>query len=78
MPVSTLTSKGQLTLPKQIRERLNLRSGDRVEFRLTDEGQVMVEAASQDLRSLKGFLKARRRLTLEDMDVSVRGGGTRS
>ena len=79
MPTSTLTSKGQLTLPKPIRERLNVRPGDRVEFRLTEEGQVMVEAASRDLRTLRGILKAGDvRLTLEQMDEAARKGGTRS
>ena len=79
MPSSKLTSKGQLTLPKPIRERLNVRAGDRVEFRLTEEGQVMVEAASRDLRTLRGALKPEtRRLTLEQMDEAIRRGGTRS
>ncbi len=78
MPISTLTSKGQLTLPKAIRDRLNVRPGDRVEFRLTEEGEVMVEAASQDLRTLRGILKPGKvRLTLEEMDEAVRTGGTR-
>lgn len=78
MPTSTLTSKGQLTLPKAIRDRLNVRPGDRVEFRLTEEGEVMVEAASQDLRTLRGILKPGKvRLTLEEMDEAVRTGGTR-
>lgn len=78
MPISTLTSKGQLTLPKAIRDRLNVRPGDRVEFRLTEEGEVMVEAASQDLRTLRGILKPGKvRLTLEEMDEAVRTAGTR-
>ncbi len=78
MPISTLTSKGQLTLPKAIRDRLNVRPGDRVEFRLTEEGEVMVEAASQDLRTLRGILKPGKvRLTLEEMNEAVRTGGTR-
>lgn len=79
MPISTLTSKGQLTLPKAIRDRLNVRPGDRVEFRLTEEGEVMVEAASQDLRTLRGILKAGKvRLSLEEMDEAVRKGGSGS
>lgn len=79
MPASTLTSKGQLTLPKAIRERLGVREGDRVEFRLTSNGQVVVEAATVDLRELRGRLKGgdRRVVSVEEMEEVVRGTGTR-
>jgi len=78
MPASTLTSKGQLTVPKVIRDRLGLHEGDRVEFRVTGEGQVVVEAATVDLRDLRGILKGRgRRVTVEEMEEAVRKAGTR-
>lgn len=76
MPISTLTSKGQLTLPKAIRDRLRVRPGDRVEFRLTGEGQIVVEAASQDLRALKGSLKSGgKHMTLKEMEEEIRKAG---
>lgn len=34
MPYSIITSKGQITIPKEVRSRLNLKTGDRVEFRM--------------------------------------------
>lgn len=75
MPASRLTSKGQLTLPKKIRDQLRVRPGDRVEFRPTKAGKVVVEAASQDLRNLKGAFKAPAGgLTLEEMDSAIRKG----
>lgn len=78
MPASTLTSKGQLTVPKAIRNRLGLHEGDRVEFRVTEQGQVVVEAATVDLRDLRGALKSRRRrTTVEEMEEAVRKAGTR-
>ncbi len=77
MPNSTLTSKGQLTLPKAIRERLNVRPGDRVEFRVNRKGQVLVEAATVDLLTLRGRLKARRRLSVEEMDKAIRRAAAR-
>ncbi|HUP25548.1 MAG TPA: AbrB/MazE/SpoVT family DNA-binding domain-containing protein [Thermoanaerobaculia bacterium] len=52
-----LTSKGQLTVPKAIRDRLGLCEGHRVEFRVTGEGQVVVEAGTLDLWDLRGPLK---------------------
>jgi AbrB family looped-hinge helix DNA binding protein len=78
MPASTLTRKGQLTVPKTIRERLGLHEGDRVEFRVTGEGQVVVEAATVDLRDLRGVLKRRgRTVSVEEMEDVVRKAGTR-
>ncbi len=79
MPASTLTSKGQLTVPKAIRDRLGLHEGDRVEFRVTADGRVVVEAATVDLRDLRGTLKSRgRRVSVEEMEDAVRRAGTRT
>jgi len=40
MPVTTITSKGQVTIPKQVRDELHLRTGDRVDFRIEQDGSV--------------------------------------
>jgi antitoxin PrlF len=40
--MSNLTSKGQVTIPKEVREHLGLRPGDAVEFRIVED-QVIVE-----------------------------------
>jgi AbrB family looped-hinge helix DNA binding protein len=47
-----LTSKGQLTLPKAVREALDLQVGDNVLFRV--EGEVVVLARTPDLLELAG------------------------
>ncbi len=49
MSIATLTSKAQLTLPKEIREHLGVHRGDRLEFRKGPSGRVWVEAATLDL-----------------------------
>jgi AbrB family looped-hinge helix DNA binding protein len=78
MAASTLTSKGQVTVPKSIRELLGLHTGDRVEFRVTPRGRVVVEAATLDLRDLRGVLKEEgRHATVEEMKEAVRRAGTR-
>ena len=41
MPISTITAKGQVTIPKAIRERLGLREGDMLEFSVDDVGQII-------------------------------------
>jgi len=75
MPIATLTSKAQLTLPKEVREHLGVQRGDRVEFRTDASGRVWVEAATLDLSSLRGVFgpvdKAR---SQADLDEAVRRG----
>jgi antitoxin PrlF len=41
---STLTVKGQVTIPAEIRDRLDLRPGDKLRFRLSDSGKLTIEA----------------------------------
>jgi len=42
---TTLTSKGQVTVPKKVRDLLGLKPGSAVEFHLTEEGQVVLRPA---------------------------------
>ena len=57
MSSTTVTSKGQVTIPKAIRDALGLRPGDRVVFIRTEAGRVVVEPETVDIRSLRGVLK---------------------
>ena len=67
-----VTSKGQITLPKAIRERLQVAPGDRVVFRIADDGSVRLEAAAGDWRALVGSVKTRvRGVTLEQIDEGI-------
>lgn len=56
MPIATLTSKGQLVIPKDIREYLHLQPGDRLDFVIQDDGEVVLRPAVADVRELKGLL----------------------
>ncbi len=77
MPSSTVTSKGQLTLPKEIREHLGVRAGDRVEFRADRGGRVWVEPATQDLLELRGlFGPVDRARSQEELDQAIRRGAS--
>jgi AbrB family looped-hinge helix DNA binding protein len=72
MPSATVTSKGQITLPKEVREALGVGAGDRVEFVETGKGVFEVTARSRDVRELKGTLGRRRRpVNIEDMRKAV-------
>jgi antitoxin PrlF len=46
-PVTTVTSKGQVTIPKRFREHLGLKAGSRVEFDVGPGGDVVVRKASK-------------------------------
>ena len=77
MTTSTLTAKGQTTIPKEIREKLGLRSGDRIEYVQDAEGRVVLLPATRHVEQLCGILRdpARKRLvSLEEMDEAIRKG----
>jgi antitoxin PrlF len=67
---TTLTSKGQVTIPKPIREYLGLDTGDAVEFEFADDGSVRVRGAG------KRAGKARRNKFGRLVGVNRRGGST--
>lgn len=73
MHTTTLTSKGQITLPKPIRERLHLKTGDRVSFVVDEEGRVVLAPAASDIRELRGLLRreGRKPKTVEEMNEAI-------
>lgn len=73
MTVSTITSKGQTTIPGEIRRHLKLRAGDRIQFIVEEDGKVVLVPATVDVSELKGLLApASRRVSLEAMDAAIR------
>ena len=78
MPSATLTSKGQITVPKEIRESLDLSAGDRVSFRLREDGVVELVPETVDLMTLCGIFKPKvRGVTVEDMNEAIRKAASR-
>ena len=78
MTTATLTSKGQTTVPKEIRDHLHLQPGDRIEFVIERDGRVVVVPASFDAADLAGALpRPKRPVSLEQMKAAIRrrGGG---
>ena len=67
MTTATLTSKGQITIPADVRRALNVRTGDRVEFVQVEPGRFEIVAATRSVRELKGmFGKAANRVHRRD------------
>jgi AbrB family looped-hinge helix DNA binding protein len=72
MAPATLTSKGQLTLPKSVRERMGLDSGDRVEFVEVTDGVFNIVAATRDVRELRGMInKPKEAVSLDEMNRAI-------
>lgn len=73
MPTAVVTSKGQITIPKPVRDALGVESGDRVEFVELERGVYTVVAATRDIRDLKGMVpKPAKPVSVEDMNKAVR------
>lgn len=69
---ATITSKGQVTLPKPIRDRLHLRPGDKIDFLLDADGNLRVVPVTAPVTALKGILRRPEvPVTLEDMDRAI-------
>lgn len=58
MATATVTSKGQVTIPKEVRDAMGVGTGDRIEFVASGKGAYTVIAASRDVRDLKGIVAA--------------------
>ena len=54
MPIATVTSKGQITIPKKVREHLDVKSGDKLEFRVGDDGTVSLMPITRSAESVFG------------------------
>jgi AbrB family looped-hinge helix DNA binding protein len=73
---ATITSKGQITLPKALRERFALLPGDQVEFIVDEHEGVRMLPRTRSVKALKGMLpKPDRAVSLEEMDEAIAGGG---
>lgn len=78
MATAVVTSKGQITIPQLVRERLGVVAGDRVEFVELDGGQFALIPAIEDVRSLKGIVpRPRAPVSVEEMGriIAKRGAG---
>lgn len=70
---TTLTSKGQITLPKSIRHSLHLKSGDKIVFEELENGAYLLKAKTLGVKALKGSLQYTGQFrTLQEMDNAIK------
>jgi antitoxin PrlF len=77
MSVAIVTSKGQTTIPKKIRDGLGLKPKDQLHFTLLPDGTVIMRAKMRRIAELYGALHKRGRKPLSVADVSVEGARAR-
>jgi AbrB family looped-hinge helix DNA binding protein len=73
MDVTSVTSKGQVTIPKDLRQQLGIRQGSRIEFLLVDDHvEMRVKSSPASVRgSGFGLLKTRRKAVPSDFDAAT-------
>jgi antitoxin PrlF len=74
MTIATLTTKGQVTIPKDIRDMLRLHTGDKIEIVVTAEGEAVIRPVTKKVDDVFGRLRRpeQKAVTLEEMDNAVR------
>ena len=70
---SAITSKGQATIPKAVRDHLGLHAGDRVKFFIHPDGTVVL-LPKLPVSALRGIVKATRTVSLEEMTEAAAAG----
>lgn len=67
---STLTSKGQITMPKSIRASMGIKSGDRLTFTLMSDRTVLLRVKNKSIMKLAGSLRKKGRKLLPGRQLS--------
>jgi len=79
MPVATITSKGQVTIPAAVRADLGVEVGDRVEFIQVEPGRFELVAATRSVTALKGMIgKPAIPVTIEAMNEAIIAQGAKA
>jgi len=77
MPMAKITSKGQVTIPLQVRKDMGITAGDRLDFVRMEDGNYAVVPASCSVKSLKGILpRPEKPVSLEDMQAAIEAAAT--
>jgi len=79
MSTATLTTKGQITIPADVRRLLNVQAGDRVEFVQIEPGRFELVPATRSVRELKGlFGKPGRTVSIDEMNQTIAERGAQA
>jgi AbrB family looped-hinge helix DNA binding protein len=68
MSTATVTSKGQTTIPKDVREAAGLKAGDRIHFTVLEDGTIILRVKNRSIRDIAIKPKSVRHVTVEQMN----------
>jgi antitoxin PrlF len=73
MPTATITSKGQITLPREVRELLHVGGGDQVDFQIDEDGEIRIRPLTGSVEDLFGLLYCPQTppRSVEDIDDTI-------
>jgi antitoxin PrlF len=77
MPTATVTSKGQITIPIEVRNKLGLKAGTRIDFFETEDGKYAFQPKTGSIMDMKGILQKMgyaplgHAPTIEEMDEAI-------
>ena len=75
---ATITSKGQVTIPKPIRDRLRLETGDKIDFALQEDGVLRIMPVTASVTRLKGMVsRPTVPMSLAEMEAAIARGAAR-
>ena len=74
MALATITTKGQVTIPKSVRDSLMLSTGDKIEFVVTNKREALIRPVSKKVDDVFGILHkpGRKTVSVEEMDATIR------
>ena len=74
MSLSTLTSKGQITIPKELRESMSIDAGDKIEFIINEQNEVVIKPITKKAIDVFGQLnkyKKNKPVSIEEMNEAI-------
>ena len=72
MATAAVTSKGQITIPIEVREDLGLKAHDRIEFVKMEDGRYFIRPKKGSIMNLRGIFKwTGKPVTIEEMDEAI-------
>lgn len=79
MATATLTSKGQITIPAEVRASPGIDTGDRIEFVALDTGKFAIPAATHSATDLEGLIrKPTKAVSIDDMNLAIAEQGSKA
>ena len=76
MQTSTVTTKGQVTIPAKVRNQLGIHQGDRVGF-VYEDGKVIILPVIENIEAAFGIVSTQQSVSLEDMDSAIAQNGSK-